>query len=150
MTEQLIKDIKHIQHCLINREMSGDGIKEKMEIVKKLEDVSDYLKDALGRGNRIFNIADNKRRKTVRSSALSFSDSFRFLSYSAGTNTFPFRTVGIPTFRNIFKSSSWSDSVVRITYCRVIFVSAWFTYIFLHKSIPPYISFVIVLYYLNL
>lgn len=50
MTEQLIKDIKHIQHCLINREMSGDELEEKMEIVKKLEDVFDYLKDALGRG----------------------------------------------------------------------------------------------------
>ena len=35
---------------LINREMSGDELEEKMEIVKKLEDVSDYLKDALGRG----------------------------------------------------------------------------------------------------
>ena len=31
-------------------EMSGDELEEKMEIVKKLEDVSDYLKDALGRG----------------------------------------------------------------------------------------------------
>ena len=34
MTEQLIKDIKHIQHCLINREMSGDELEEKIEIVK--------------------------------------------------------------------------------------------------------------------
>lgn len=50
MTEQLIKDIKNIQHCLINKEMSGDDLEEKMDIVKKLEDVSDYLKDALGRG----------------------------------------------------------------------------------------------------
>ena len=50
MTEQLIKDNTHIQHCLINKEMSGDDMEEKMDIVKKLEDVSDYLKDALGRG----------------------------------------------------------------------------------------------------
>ena len=30
MTEQLIKDIKHIQHCLINKEMSGDDLEEKI------------------------------------------------------------------------------------------------------------------------
>ena len=50
MTEQLIKEIKHIQKCLINKEMTGEDWKEKMEAVKKLEDVSTYLKDALGRG----------------------------------------------------------------------------------------------------
>ena len=50
MTEQLIKEIKHIQKCLINKEMTGEDWEEKMEAVKKLEDVSTYLKDALGRG----------------------------------------------------------------------------------------------------
>ena len=50
MTEELIKEVKHIQKCLIDREMTGDEWEEKMEIVRKLEDVSSYLKDALGRG----------------------------------------------------------------------------------------------------
>ena len=50
MTEQLINEIKHIQKCLINKEMTGEDWEEKMEAVKKLEDVSTYLKDALGRG----------------------------------------------------------------------------------------------------
>ena len=50
MTEQLIKEIKHIQKCLINKEMTGEDWEEKMEAVKKLEYVSTYLKDALGRG----------------------------------------------------------------------------------------------------
>lgn len=50
MTEQLIKDIKRIQKCLINKDMNGDEWEEKMAAVHKLEEVSDYLKDALGRG----------------------------------------------------------------------------------------------------
>ena len=50
MTEQLIKEIKNIQKCLINKEMTGEDWEEKMEAVRKLEDVSTYLKDALGRG----------------------------------------------------------------------------------------------------
>jgi len=50
MTEQLIKDVKRIQKCLINKDMSGDEWEEKMEAVHKLEDVVTYLKDALGRG----------------------------------------------------------------------------------------------------
>lgn len=50
MTEQLIKDIKHIQQCLINKEMTGEAYEEKMQIVKKLEEVNNYLKDALSDG----------------------------------------------------------------------------------------------------
>lgn len=50
MTEQLIKEIKDIQHCLINKEMTGEEYEEKMQIVKKLEEVNTYLKDALSRG----------------------------------------------------------------------------------------------------
>ncbi len=50
MTEELIREVKHIQKCLNAKEMSGDDFEEKMQIVKKLEEVSGYLKDALGRG----------------------------------------------------------------------------------------------------
>ena len=50
MTKELIKEAKHIQQCLIDKEMEGEEWEEKMEIVRKLEDVSSYLKDSLGRG----------------------------------------------------------------------------------------------------
>ncbi len=50
MTEDLIKEVKYIQKCLINKEMTGDDWEEKMEVVHKLEEVVDYLKDALGKG----------------------------------------------------------------------------------------------------
>lgn len=50
MTEQLIKEVKNIQKALINYEMTGEDWEEKMEIVRKLEDVSAYLKDAMGKG----------------------------------------------------------------------------------------------------
>lgn len=50
MTEDLIKEVKHIQRCLVNKESEGEEWEEKMQIIRKLEEVSDYLKDALGRG----------------------------------------------------------------------------------------------------
>jgi len=50
MTEQLIKNVKQIQQCLINKEMTGEEYEEKMQIVRKLEEVNSYLKDALSRG----------------------------------------------------------------------------------------------------
>ena len=50
MTEDLIKEVKHIQQCLINVDMEGEDWEEKMEAVHKLEDVATYLKDALGKG----------------------------------------------------------------------------------------------------
>ena len=46
MTENLIKDVKKIQQALINKESVGD----ELEAIHKLEEVADYLKDALGRG----------------------------------------------------------------------------------------------------
>lgn len=50
MTEDLIKEVKHIQQCLINVDMEGEDWEEKMAAVHKLEDVATYLKDALGKG----------------------------------------------------------------------------------------------------
>ena len=50
MTENLIKDVKKIQQALINKESVGDEFEEKMEAIHKLEEVADYLMDALGRG----------------------------------------------------------------------------------------------------
>lgn len=50
MTGELIKEVKHIQQCLVNKDMEGEEWEEKMEMVHKLEDVVTYLKDAMGRG----------------------------------------------------------------------------------------------------
>ena len=50
MTENLIKDVKKIKQALINKESVGDEFEEMMEAIHKLEEVADYLKDALGRG----------------------------------------------------------------------------------------------------
>lgn len=50
MTEELIKEVKHIQRCLANKDMTGEEWEEKEAIIEKLEDVCTYLKDALGRG----------------------------------------------------------------------------------------------------
>lgn len=50
MTSELIKEVKHIQQCLVNKDMEGEEWEEKMEMVRKLEDVVTYLKDAMGRG----------------------------------------------------------------------------------------------------
>ncbi len=50
MTEELIKELKHVKKCLANKEMIGDAWEEKQEMIQKLEDVTTYLKDALGQG----------------------------------------------------------------------------------------------------
>lgn len=50
MTEEMIREIKNIQQRLVNKEMEGEEWEEKMEMIRKLEDVNTYLKDALGRG----------------------------------------------------------------------------------------------------
>lgn len=47
MTEELIRELKHVKNALVNKELSGDDWEEKQEMVKKLEDVTSYLKDAL-------------------------------------------------------------------------------------------------------
>ena len=50
MTEELIKDLKRVKKCLANKEMIGEEWEEKQEMIKKLEEVTTYLKDALGQG----------------------------------------------------------------------------------------------------
>ena len=42
MTEELIHELKHVKNALVNKEMQG--------VIRKLEDVTSYLKDALGQG----------------------------------------------------------------------------------------------------
>ena len=44
MTEDLIKKLKDVKQALVSKDMTGE------EILEKLEDVTTYLKDALGKG----------------------------------------------------------------------------------------------------
>ncbi len=50
MTEELIRELKHVKKALVNKEMTGDAWEEKLEMINKLEEVTTYLKDALGQG----------------------------------------------------------------------------------------------------
>lgn len=50
MTEELIRELKHVKNALVNKEMQGEAWEEKQEMVQKLEEVTSYLKDALGQG----------------------------------------------------------------------------------------------------
>ncbi|MCI8638797.1 MAG: hypothetical protein HFG41_06560 [Coprococcus sp.] len=50
MTSELIKQIKGIKQALVNVELSGEDWEEREDILEKLEDVTTYLKDALGKG----------------------------------------------------------------------------------------------------
>lgn len=50
MTEELIRELKRVKSALVNKDMSGDDWEEKQEMIKKLEEVTTYLKDALGQG----------------------------------------------------------------------------------------------------
>ena len=50
MTEDLIKKIKEIKLAMVEKDMSGDEWEEREEALRKLEDVTSYLKDAMGKG----------------------------------------------------------------------------------------------------
>ena len=50
MTEDLIKKLKDVKQALVSNDMTGDEWEEREEILEKLEDVTTYLKDALGKG----------------------------------------------------------------------------------------------------
>ena len=50
MTEDLIKKLKDVKQALFSKDMTGEEWEEREEILEKLEDVTTYLKDALGKG----------------------------------------------------------------------------------------------------
>ena len=50
MTADLIKEIKIIKKAMVNVEMAGEDWQEREEMLEKLEEVSNYLKDAMARG----------------------------------------------------------------------------------------------------
>lgn len=51
MTEELIREVKHIQKCLVNKEMTGEEWEEKMAAVNKLEEVSGLSEGCPWTGN---------------------------------------------------------------------------------------------------
>lgn len=50
MTEDLIKKLKDVKQALVSKDMTSEEWEEREEILEKLEDVTTYLKDALGKG----------------------------------------------------------------------------------------------------
>lgn len=50
MTEDLIKKLKEVKQALVNMEMTGEDSEERSIALEKLEDVTTYLKDELGKG----------------------------------------------------------------------------------------------------
>lgn len=50
MTADLIKKIKEIKQAMVKMDMSGEDREEREEALMKLEDVTSYLKDAMGKG----------------------------------------------------------------------------------------------------
>ena len=50
MTEDLIKKLIDVKQALVSKDMTGEEWEEREEILEKLEDVTTYLKDALGKG----------------------------------------------------------------------------------------------------
>ena len=50
MTEDLIKKLKDVKQALVSKDMTVEEWEEREEILEKLEDVTTYLKDALGKG----------------------------------------------------------------------------------------------------
>lgn len=50
MGQELITKLKEVKQALVNLDMHGDEWEERQEIIQKLEDVTSYVKDAMGRG----------------------------------------------------------------------------------------------------
>ena len=53
MTNELIKKIKEVKQALVNIPMEGDDFEERSRILAELEDVTNYLKDEMGKGIEI-------------------------------------------------------------------------------------------------
>lgn len=50
MGQELILKLKEVKQALVELEASGDDWEERQEILQKLEDVTSYVKDAMGSG----------------------------------------------------------------------------------------------------
>lgn len=50
MGPELILKLKEVKQALVDLEVSGEEWEERQEILQKLEDVTSYVKDAMGSG----------------------------------------------------------------------------------------------------
>lgn len=50
MGQELILKLKEVKQALVDLDVSGDDWEERQEILQKLEDVTSYVKDAMGSG----------------------------------------------------------------------------------------------------
>lgn len=51
MTEELIRELKHVKNALVNKELSGDEWEEKQEMVKKTGGCDFVFKRCPGAGD---------------------------------------------------------------------------------------------------
>lgn len=50
MNKDLINQLKHLKTCLVNKEMTGEDWEEKQEMLRKIEELTEYLNDATEKG----------------------------------------------------------------------------------------------------
>nr|WP_317282577.1 hypothetical protein [uncultured Sellimonas sp.] len=50
MGQELILKLKEVKQALVDLDMQGDDWEERQEILQKLEDVTSYVKDMMGKG----------------------------------------------------------------------------------------------------
>ena len=89
MTEDLIKKLKDVKQALVSKDMTGEEWEEREEILEKLEDVTTYLKDDLGKG---FGTCCAEILELCRREARIRTDRGAYLSY-AGIQCSPQRSI---------------------------------------------------------
>lgn len=50
MNENLVKQLKNLKSCLVNKPMDGEDWQEKQEMIGRIEELTVYLNDASARG----------------------------------------------------------------------------------------------------
>nr|WP_317448562.1 hypothetical protein [uncultured Sellimonas sp.] len=50
MGQELIVKLKEVKQALVDLDLQGEEWEERQEILQKLEDVTSYVKDAMGSG----------------------------------------------------------------------------------------------------
>ena len=50
MGQELITKLKEVKQARVNLDLQGEEWEEKQEVLQKLEEVTSYVKDAMGKG----------------------------------------------------------------------------------------------------
>lgn len=50
MNRDLIRQLKYLKTCLVNKEMTGDALEEKQAMIQKIEELTEYLNNAAEEG----------------------------------------------------------------------------------------------------